>query len=80
MIISTPLGARYDVDRNVNTAFCRWEDELYCRERTEEGAEIITQFRRRKGDTGFFSFSDTVESTSPRAVPISCQFIDSDKI
>jgi hypothetical protein len=61
MIISTPLGVWYDVDRNVNTAFCRWEDELYCRERTVEGTEIIMKFRKCKGDTGFFSFTDIVE-------------------
>ena len=83
MLISTPLGAWLDVDRNVTAEYSRWGDELFCREPGDivgSTGPVTLRFKKRPGDTGFFSYDGTTDTTPPRAIPISCQFVDSDKI
>ena len=84
MVISNPLGNWLDVDRNVTSEYSRWEDELFCRvsgDLTDESNDTtILRFQKRPGDTGFFSYDGTATTVPPRAIPISCQFVDSDKV
>jgi hypothetical protein len=84
MLISNPLGAWLDVDRNTTSKYSRWEDELFCQVsgdlEDDNTVSVILQFKKQPGDTGFFSCEGIAATVLPTAVPISYQFVDSDKV
>jgi hypothetical protein len=85
MHLPTPLGEWYDVERHITPRFARLGKYIYAAEKSDGAGESgngdisIMRFVQR-ARTGFFDFDDHVGSIPTNAQPISCQFIDGNKL